>query len=349
MFLAAAKVGGILANNTLSGRVHPRQPRDPDQRDPRGLARGRASGCCSSARRASTRATARSRSARTTCSPGRSSPPTAPTRSPRSPASRCAGRTTASTARSTSARCRPTSTAPATTTTCTTSHVLPALIRRFHEAKARGDKTVTLWGTGTPRREFLYSDDMAAACVHLMELPPDRLATIVNDRDAAARQRRLRRGSHDPRARRARAQDRRRRRRDRVGSHRSRTARRANCSTSASCRRSAGGRRSDWTTAFGARTPTICARPIGLGALLTALLRGERATWPFPGDVSAVSRFLWWRAVTACFRCSATVRGFGRFRRLAGRAHRRVPPKHAASGGNRARSPRGARAVCSRP
>src|SRR5215470_988059 len=50
------------------------------------------------------------------------------------------------------------------------SHVLPALIRRFHEAKANGDDTVTLWGTGAPRREFLHSDDMAAACVHLMEL-----------------------------------------------------------------------------------------------------------------------------------------------------------------------------------
>ena len=64
-----------------------------------------------------------------------------------------------------------------------TSHVLPALIRKFHEAKQRGDKTVTLWGTGTPRREFLYSDDMAAACVHLMALPRDRLATLVNDRE----------------------------------------------------------------------------------------------------------------------------------------------------------------------
>src|SRR4029453_18599796 len=56
-----------------------------------------------------------------------------------------------------------------------TSHVLPALIRRFHEAKMRGGKTVTLWGTGTPRREFLHSDDMAAACVHLMTLPQERL------------------------------------------------------------------------------------------------------------------------------------------------------------------------------
>jgi GDP-L-fucose synthase len=62
-------------------------------------------------------------------------------------------------------------------------HVLPALIRRFHDAKQRGDKTVTLWGTGAPRREFLCSDDMAAACVHLMTLPQDRLADIVNDRE----------------------------------------------------------------------------------------------------------------------------------------------------------------------
>lgn len=50
-----------------------------------------------------------------------------------------------------------------------TSHVLPALIRRFHEAKARGDTEVTLWGTGTPRREFLHVDDLAAAAVHLMK------------------------------------------------------------------------------------------------------------------------------------------------------------------------------------
>jgi GDP-L-fucose synthase len=64
-----------------------------------------------------------------------------------------------------------------------TSHVLPALVRKFHEAKLRGEKTVTLWGTGAPRREFLCSDDMAAACVHLMQLPPDRLATLVYDRE----------------------------------------------------------------------------------------------------------------------------------------------------------------------
>lgn len=50
------------------------------------------------------------------------------------------------------------------------SHVIPALMRRFHEAKLRGDTEVVVWGTGTPMREFLYVDDMAAASVHVMEL-----------------------------------------------------------------------------------------------------------------------------------------------------------------------------------
>lgn len=50
-----------------------------------------------------------------------------------------------------------------------TSHVLPAFIRRFHEAKVSGAKEVVCWGSGTPRREFLYSDDLARACVFLME------------------------------------------------------------------------------------------------------------------------------------------------------------------------------------
>ena len=49
-----------------------------------------------------------------------------------------------------------------------TSHVLPALIRKFHEAKERGEADVTIWGTGAPRREFLHVDDLADACVHLM-------------------------------------------------------------------------------------------------------------------------------------------------------------------------------------
>lgn len=50
-----------------------------------------------------------------------------------------------------------------------TSHVLPALIRKFHEAKVNREPEVTIWGTGSPRREFLHVDDMADACVHLMQ------------------------------------------------------------------------------------------------------------------------------------------------------------------------------------
>jgi GDP-L-fucose synthase len=50
------------------------------------------------------------------------------------------------------------------------SHVIPALLRRFHEAVQRGDEEVLIWGSGTPMREFLHVDDMAAACVHVMEL-----------------------------------------------------------------------------------------------------------------------------------------------------------------------------------
>ena len=49
------------------------------------------------------------------------------------------------------------------------SHVLPALIRRFHEAKKTGALSVTLWGTGTPYREFLHTDDLAEACIYLMK------------------------------------------------------------------------------------------------------------------------------------------------------------------------------------
>lgn len=49
------------------------------------------------------------------------------------------------------------------------SHVLPALIRRFHEAKERGDETMSIWGTGSPRREFLHVDDLADAVVHLLK------------------------------------------------------------------------------------------------------------------------------------------------------------------------------------
>jgi GDP-L-fucose synthase len=60
-----------------------------------------------------------------------------------------------------------------------TSHVLPALIRRFHEAKICGAPEVTLWGTGTPRREFLHVDDLASAACFLMETYDGRDALNV--------------------------------------------------------------------------------------------------------------------------------------------------------------------------
>lgn len=59
------------------------------------------------------------------------------------------------------------------------SHVIPALIRRFHEAKSAGAPVVTIWGTGTPRREFMYADDMADACVYLMQLGDDRFRPLL--------------------------------------------------------------------------------------------------------------------------------------------------------------------------
>ncbi|TXH72939.1 GDP-L-fucose synthase [Thiobacillus sp.] len=59
------------------------------------------------------------------------------------------------------------------------SHVIPALIRRFHEAKLANAPNVTVWGTGTPRREFLYSDDMADACVYLMSLPDEQFVPLL--------------------------------------------------------------------------------------------------------------------------------------------------------------------------
>ena len=54
-----------------------------------------------------------------------------------------------------------------------TSHVLPALIRKVHEARQRGDSEIVVWGSGKPRREFLYVDDLADACVHLIEMGYD--------------------------------------------------------------------------------------------------------------------------------------------------------------------------------
>ncbi|SFH17778.1 GDP-L-fucose synthase [Nitrosospira sp. Nsp14] len=64
------------------------------------------------------------------------------------------------------------------------SHVIPALIRKFHEAKVSGSAVVSVWGTGTPRREFVYSDDMADACIYLMSLPESKFASLLGSDEA---------------------------------------------------------------------------------------------------------------------------------------------------------------------
>jgi GDP-L-fucose synthase len=61
------------------------------------------------------------------------------------------------------------------------SHVIPALIRKCHEAKVRGDNHVVVWGTGTPLREFLYSEDMADACVFLLDQAEENLSSLFNN------------------------------------------------------------------------------------------------------------------------------------------------------------------------
>jgi len=64
------------------------------------------------------------------------------------------------------------------------SHVIPALLRKFHEARQNRAAQVTVWGTGTPMREFLYSDDMADACVYLMNLPDTKYRTLLGSDEA---------------------------------------------------------------------------------------------------------------------------------------------------------------------
>jgi GDP-L-fucose synthase len=59
------------------------------------------------------------------------------------------------------------------------SHVLPALIRKFHDAKTQGSASVKLWGTGSPKREFLHSDDLGRACTYLLENYDDDVAINV--------------------------------------------------------------------------------------------------------------------------------------------------------------------------
>lgn len=66
------------------------------------------------------------------------------------------------------------------------SHVIPAMIRKLHEAKRSGSDKVVLWGTGTPRREFLHSDDAADACIFLMNLSDDEVDGMLGDKGAHA-------------------------------------------------------------------------------------------------------------------------------------------------------------------
>ncbi len=64
------------------------------------------------------------------------------------------------------------------------SHVIPALIRKFHEAKQGKASSVVVWGTGTPRREFMYNEDMADACIYLMNLPDETFNTLLGSDEA---------------------------------------------------------------------------------------------------------------------------------------------------------------------
>src|SRR5712671_3522461 len=65
-----------------------------------------------------------------------------------------------------------------------TSHVMAALIRKFHEAKTRGEPSVVVWGSGTPRREFVYSDDMADACIFLSSLAEAQTKGLLGEHQA---------------------------------------------------------------------------------------------------------------------------------------------------------------------
>ena len=62
------------------------------------------------------------------------------------------------------------------------SHVIPALLRRFHEAKLSNVDSITIWGTGKPLREFLHVDDMARACIHIMDLPFEQYQKVASPR-----------------------------------------------------------------------------------------------------------------------------------------------------------------------
>jgi GDP-L-fucose synthase len=66
------------------------------------------------------------------------------------------------------------------------SHVLPALMRKFHEAKVSANPTVTVWGSGTPKREFLHVDDLSDVCLYLMNLPAEEFSSLLNHHTSPA-------------------------------------------------------------------------------------------------------------------------------------------------------------------
>ena len=126
----------------------------------------------------------------------------------------------------------------------TSSHVLPALIRKFHDAKVEGRTEVTIWGTGTPRREFLHVDDLADACVFLMQHYEDALHINVGTGEelTIAELAEMVRGIVHPGA-------------TIMFDARSPTARRASCSTCHGCAPLGGGTGSHWARASKARSP----------------------------------------------------------------------------------------------
>ena len=139
------------------------------------------------------------------------------------------------------------------------SHVVAALIRRFHEAKMSGAKEVVVWGTGTPRREFLYVDDLADACIHLMKTYSGQTNWSISAPARTSPSPNSPAWSRRPSAIPARS----------VLTPRARTARRANCSTSAG-----------WPSSAGAPLPrsrTASGSPIRRSSAKTTIVIPEDA------------------------------------------------------------------------
>jgi GDP-L-fucose synthase len=175
VILAAAKVGGILANSTYPADFI----RDNLRIQTNVIESARESGVrklCFLGSSCIYPKLAPQPIRRIRCLPAHWSRPTSGTQLPRSLAStrslasRCARRIDASTGFNAISLMPTNMYGPGDNFDLQNSHVLPALIPRFHEAKLRGDTEVVVWGTGTPRREFLYVDDLAKAIVHLMRV-----------------------------------------------------------------------------------------------------------------------------------------------------------------------------------